>query len=717
MKNFRILYFLLFVTGVIGCRDTKTPIDRYALVTRNNPVVTQFDSLNSFSVGNGHFAFTADVTGLQTFPEVYALGIPLGTQSEWGWHSFPNPQNYTHDETLADTTLFGHKAPYSIQSFNNVRQKEAATWFRVNPHRLHLGLVGLELSGSDGIKATPEQLSNIRQQLNLWTGILESRFDWDGMQVSVSTLCSPVQDKIGARIVTDSPAERGIGINIRFPYPTGGHSDDGCDWNSPEKHQSDIVELDQGYALLRHMLDTVTYYVELVWAGDALLQEKEPHYFTLMPQDSCKELAFTCSFLPQKPEIKESESWEQVRESTTIHWKTFWENGGAIDFSACTDPRAQELERRVVLSQYLTAIQCTGKYPPAESGLTYNTWFGRPHLEMHWWHGVHFALWNRPELLESTLDWYLETARPEAYTIAQRQHYDGIRWMKMTDPWAGEAPSDIGSFLIWQQPHFIYFAEMMYQIDPSPETLQKYGDCVAATAEFMYSFAVYNPDRDRYELRGIIPAQETASLRPAVTYNSPFELAYWYYGLEVAQRWRERAGLDRDARWDTVLAKLSPLAAVNGLYVAAESHPDSFEDIRNISDHMAALGALGVLPQSPLVDPEIMSATFDWVWKNWHWEKTWGWDFPMTAMCAARLGKQSQAVDALLLDQPANTYLINGHNCRDNRLRVYLPGNGGLLTAVAMMCAGWDGAPQEPNPGFPQDGSWNVKWENLRAME
>ncbi|HTN69367.1 MAG TPA: hypothetical protein VLZ33_07880, partial [Dysgonamonadaceae bacterium] len=37
-------------------------------------------------------------------------------------------------------------------------------------------------------------------------------------------------------------------------------------------------------------------------------------------------------------------------------WEQFWTTGGAVDFSLCTDPRAKELERRVVLSQYLTKI-------------------------------------------------------------------------------------------------------------------------------------------------------------------------------------------------------------------------------------------------------------------------------------------------------------------------------------------------------------------------
>ena len=55
------------------------------------------DTLSSLSVGNGRFAFTVDATGLQSFPDVYAKGVPLGTQSEWGWHSFPNTNGYTEE--------------------------------------------------------------------------------------------------------------------------------------------------------------------------------------------------------------------------------------------------------------------------------------------------------------------------------------------------------------------------------------------------------------------------------------------------------------------------------------------------------------------------------------------------------------------------------------------------------------------------------------------
>jgi hypothetical protein len=111
----------------------------------------------------------------------------------------------------------------------------------------------------------------------------------------------------------------------------------------------------------------------------------------------------------------------------------------------------------------------------------------------------------------------------------------------------------------------------------------------------------------------------------------------------------------------------------------------------------------------------VMKRTFDKIWNIWSWKDTWGWDFPMTAMSAARLGMPSKAIDALFMNVMTNTYLPNGHNYQDGRLTLYLPGNGGLLTAVAMMCAGWDGS-KGTNPGFPKDGSWKVKWEGLKKM-
>ena len=123
-------------------------------------------------------------------------------------------------------------------------------------------------------------------------------------------------------------------------------------------------------------------------------------------------------------------------------------------------------------------------------------------------------------------------------------------------------------------------------------------------------------------------------------------------------------------------------------------------------------GGAGMLP-GPGVDRATMRRTLDWIWENWNWAETWGWDCPMLAMCAARLGEPERAVDALLLDTPKNHYAVNGHNYQRPGLPVYLPGNGGLLYAAAMMAGGWDGAPDRHAPGFPDNGQWTVRSEGL----
>ena len=105
-----------------------------------------------------------------------------------------------------------------------------------------------------------------------------------------------------------------------------------------------------------------------------------------------------------------------------------------------------------------------------------------------------------------------------------------------------------------------------------------------------------------------------------------------------------------------------------------------------------------------------MRRTAQRVRETWQWDRSWGWDFPMAAMAAARTGQPELALDFLLLDTPKNRYLPNGHNYQRPDLPAYLPANGGLLAATAMMCAGWTGGPNESAPGFPK------RWQMVRAM-
>jgi hypothetical protein len=112
-----------------------------------------------------------------------------------------------------------------------------------------------------------------------------------------------------------------------------------------------------------------------------------------------------------------------------------------------------------------------------------------------------------------------------------------------------------------------------------------------------------------------------------------------------------------------------------------------------------------------------MRNTLDAVLAKWDWAtKIWGWDYPMIAMTAARLEAPELALDVLLKsDGPNNSYTKAGHN-PNKSLPVYLPGNGALLAAVAMMAGGWDGAPARNAPGFPADGSWVVRAEGFKPL-
>ena len=687
-------------------------INRVAVVHRHNVQVHKMDSLSSLSVGNGNFAFTVDATGMQSFPEVYAKGVPLGTQSVWAWHSFPNIDNCVIEDAQKNYDIEGRKISYTVQSKEPERAKKAVEYFRVNPHRLQLGNIGLEITKNDGSLATSTDIKNINQQLDVFTGIITSKFTVDNYPVTILTVCHQQQDVLAFKIESPLCGLNRIAIKVKFSYPNGQFKDVGNNFTKEDAHQS-TLKTALNSATIQRKIDTTNYAEDISWSAKGFIKKIQTHYFLIQPVT--KSNIFECSFrFREKNQEGGLPNFETTKQNSLLGWKKFWLSGGAVDFAGSKDPRAFELERRMILSQYLTKIQCSGDFPPQETGLTYNSWYGKPHLEMHWWHAVHYAQWGRPELMEKSLDWYFKVAE-KAQAIAKRQGFEGLRWQKMTNNQGDETPSSVGAFLIWQQPHFIYMAEMLYRSKPTSDVLKKYKSLLFATADFMASFPTYNPQTKKYNLgKGLIPAQECFDA--VSTFNPTYELSYWSWALNIAQQWRLRLGLNRAKKWDNIIQNLAPLPQANGVYLAAENTPDCYEpNSKYLTDHPAVLGAYSSIPAANGLDTIVMKQTYNLVLQKWNWNETWGWDYPLMAMTAARLHLPESAVDALLMPVRTNTYLINGHNFQDERLTIYLPGNGGLLNAIAMMCTGAD-ADKVGNIGFPQNGNWKVKWEGLKKM-
>ena len=348
-------------------------------------------------------------------------------------------------------------------------------------------------------------------------------------------------------------------------------------------------------------------------------------------------LEFVCAFSPTNLTAKICRHLREAKQAAQKNWNHFWQTGGAIDLSGSKDPRWFELERRIVLSQYLTAIQDAGEYPPAETGLTYNTWEGKFHLEMHWWHEAHFALWNRLPLLEKSLGWYQNILpRAEAHgakaglrrrALAQddQPQRRGIAVARRAVPHLAAAASDFLRRAVLSRPRRPRHAGKIS------------GTLFLQTADFMASYATWDTKTKRYVLGPTLQcAQEIFPKNK--TFNPTFELTYWRWGLETAQQWRQRLGLPRNEKWDAVLKNLAQPPVGDGKYLFAETAPDSYTNPRWNKDHPAVVGALSFVP-GPGIDAETMRNTLDWVWKNWNWPDTWGWDYPMLAMTRRAAGR------------------------------------------------------------------------------
>ena len=684
-------------------------IDRRELVSGHDPVLTKIEKESPLTVGNGEFAFTADITGMQTLYEDYDI-LPLCTMSQWGWHTKP-VSNERYEYTLKDLVMTeydvcdGRHVVYPKKEFAG--NEEVYQWLRKNPHRLNLARIGFLYKGE---RVRKEQLSDIRQELKLYEGILESSFSVEGISCKVQTSCHN-QGKDQLAFLVESPALKDGSLTVEISFPYGSPYISASDWNAGDMHTTEAVERSSGGILLKRQLDRDIYFASV--SSDGKFNEHLPGHCLIIRGEASK-LELAVAFYHQESDAKAKpvETVSQIMDASRQGFKDFWEKGGIIRLNQSKDKRAWELERRIILSQYLMAVNSSGSTPPQETGLTCNSWYGKMHLEMYLWHCAWLPLWNQCELLERSLKWY-KTHLPEARENAQRNGYKGARWPKMIATEAIDAPSKIAPLLVWQQPHIIYMMEMQYRNTRRKDFLEEYWQVVEETAQFMADFVVWNEDHNCYDIPSpVIPAQECH--REVDTVNPAFEVEYWRLTLRIAAEWAGRLNRNPDAKWLEVAEHMAALTEANGVYLAHEKCPNTYAEFNR--DHPSLLGAYGLIG-SDRVDREVMRNSLRLVEKCWQYPTLWGWDFALMAMTAVRLGEPELAIELLLKDTYKNCYLASGNNMQIGRkdLPLYLPGNGSLLLAAAIMTAGYEGCDREL-PGFPKNGQWIVEYENIQKF-
>ncbi|WP_459290692.1 glycoside hydrolase family protein [Arthrobacter sp. MDT1-48-3] len=332
---------------------------------RHTVRLTKPDRQNVLTVGNGDFAYTADITGMQSLTSFHdqssniqsgITAVNTATMSSWGWHEMPNPAGYALEDAMTERTSrrgpvrYPDKHDMEGAMRGTVSEENApGAWLNANPQRLDLGRIGFLARGGDGAftELTVEDLTNTKQTLNSYTGIIDSRFTYQGQEVIVQTTADPHVASVGFSITSPLLADGSLHVVLRFPYAHSGFFQT-ADWSRPEDHRSELVRTGSSSATIGRQLDDTVYRVEMTF-NQGELEEVAPHQFVL--RTTSDQLFLSANF-QQDHEDQPAEQFATIAQKSADSWAAFWASGAAIDFSGSTDARANELERRVILSQY-----------------------------------------------------------------------------------------------------------------------------------------------------------------------------------------------------------------------------------------------------------------------------------------------------------------------------------------------------------------------------
>ena len=658
-----------------------TPIDRKALVRRHNMRPADIERI--IPLGNGEFCFGCDRTGLQNFGG--------NAMSHWAWHHFPTPEGI-HIDDWPETGSFYTGRLTGDGSDYCPSDRDADRFFIYgNPHAANLGR--LRFVHADGSELAAEEIVNSQRECDLWTGILNTEFQFNGKPVQVTSCVHAQQDTAAVKIVSPALKDGSLAIAFDFPYPTLEFCYSLGDFHADDRHETKLALGDGAGTISRHA-DDLNYRVNLTWTCGNW-EQTGPHCLLLKADCDILELVIRYE---KETDNQPVPTFAETMAASAAGLEQYWLSGGAIDLSGSSDERWFELERRIVLSQYLMAVQSRGSYPCGESGLMFiDGWNSQFHMEMMWWHIAHYGLWSRMECADKQLGCYKQFL-PMAKKLAAQLDYPGAKWGKMVGPEGRTAPWIGNLALLWKQPHPIFFAELEYLNRPTEETLEKWAEIIHETAVHMADYPVLKDD-GYYHLDPVMPPSELG-----FTYDTVFDLAYWRWALETAQVWRQRMGLARVAKWDEVAYNLAPLPTQDGVYIRSPEWTETYTT--QTYEHPDPVGVYGMLPPTEMVSRKIAKATVKKVWQCWDLKRIWGWDFPWISMCAARTDEPELAVEAIL------SGYMDEIGCSCEGSYPYIPANGAILYASAMMAVGRNG---EHAPGFPKDGKWVVRHENIKG--
>lgn len=520
---------------------------------------------------------------------------------------------------------------------------EISKWLSANPNRINLGRIGLRYKGD-----TLTTITDTFQELDIWNGVITSTFTVDGSHVKVVTQGDFDSDAVAFDIESNLIASGDLQVEFDFPFPPIHKVVKSSDYEIfmgtyefPQNHTTSEArgKLDFGTTHIYHKMQETSYFLNLRWplwsplsltrCHPAGSNEIDAHRYVLSPTQHIKKalrgkkISFTAQFSPDKQ--TPSLPWV-IQKRNSLGWHKYWLEGGFIDVTESSNPKAIELQRRIILSQYAMRVNsaATGQ-PPQESGLVYNGWWGKFHLEMVTWHCAHWVTLGRKKYFDKIFPAVYEMLLPSAEERASRMGWEGARyelplqvqvvteqeanrelqrWPKMTEPIdKGISPGETRAYLSWQQPQPMYLASLAYKAAPTKETLKRWDRVLTSTADYMASFAWFNNATGHYDLGPPIQGV-TENSSPTEISNLAYELAFWAWGLDAACAWKEKLGEECPKKWKTVAENLAPPPQLDGLFapwVGGGMNSSWWEDPELNEDPRSVIMLQGILPDTPVV--------------------------------------------------------------------------------------------------------------------
>lgn len=584
-------------------------------IIKYNLKFNHIDSKNPVTIGNGDFAITLDQTGTQSLYEIYK-DIPLSTMSNKNWF-------YKDKKDIKPSYVDG-KA-YMLFNLDNDPN------YQINrQYPFKYSFMQILLYDNDKL-IDINNIKDVKQELDLYKGIVTSSFNYKEKINKTISFIYQDHNEFNFKLQSDN-----LNLALKFNYPS----------YTKNGYRLDILP----NVLVKEDRITLLY------------DDKNSLSFKLKSSSNYQIVENTLIF--DDNNVSFSLALDEIKEGKLLD--EFWkcDNGIIID--------NEELVKKMVLSKYLLHVNSTGIYPPQESGLTYNCWNSKFHLEMHLIHSLWNIYNNHVGDLVKSFDYYL-SIMPSSLKRASLNGYKGLRFPKMTGPDGEDSPSNIGPLLIWQAPHILFMLQEIYYLYNKENIIKKYEPLISGTIDFMISFLTLKDSK--YQM--LDPLLEACESIPLDRCQNPsFELEYWRYTLE------------RQPKIDTVLyghqrydylditSKIITPKEDDGIYLKTYGVIDKYDLYK---DHPTE-GFLMSFFKSKIVDKEKMVKTIDYILKNMDLSSYWGWDFPFLGLSLLNCGEIEKSIEVTQLNTINNQYLYNGYNTspRDD-LKAYLPGNGAFL--------------------------------------